>query len=542
MNVFQAGRRYLESRAGRFRSEAARFFSAQRFEPLPTEDEEIDMSDVSGDTSSTRPAPQWSDAGDHQPAIAVVNVVGVGWVIGLYITYPFPTTIPLFIGCAICLTGWTFIAWCRIAMTLVHADRRPTIFRDRSWKHWLGLLACTALLSFWAYLGVTPPKETIPDLVENPGAPEEKYFIAANLYENEAVFAHWSDQLIKLAAHLGEENVFISIYESNSQDRTRSLLRGFGGTLSNAQIRHQITSEDDGDRWWPYGTAPERIGYLAKARNAALAPLQSHDQHQRLDDYHSYTKIIFLNDVFFSWQSVIRLLATRIDGDPSQPPDYDLACGMDFGWSGLYDTWVARDVCGTPLRPFWPYVKDEYSVAMLRQGVPFKVAACWNGIVAFPAGPYLYHDNTETFKHLGTRGWKMVDNPSYPGSRTSPPLGSGPTFRSSGIDACDHSECFLFSYDIHRRYNGTRRPPRIYMNPNVLVAYDANWFKWHTVILRVGVVRWWVDHWSRGFPLKLVDWIWESVGRRRDYCTWAGLVLPAHCPALPGPKDRPWDE
>jgi hypothetical protein len=51
-------------------------------------------------------------------------------------------------------------------------------------------------------------------------------------------------------------------------------------------------------------------------------------------------------------------------------------------------------------------------------------------------------------------------------------------------------------------------------------------------------------HWSRGYPLTLVDWIWEAAGRRRDFCTWAGLSphLPARCPALPGAVDRNWDQ
>lgn len=87
---------------------------------------------------------------------------------------------------------------------------------------------------------------------------------------------------------------------------------------------------------------------------------------------------------------------------------------------GLYDSWVARDVCGTPMRVFWPYVKDPVSIERLRENKPFEVSTCWNGMVAFPAGPYLYRPS----EHLATqeeesstqegglhkRGWKMVDN------------------------------------------------------------------------------------------------------------------------------------
>ena len=87
--------------------------------------------------------------------------------------------------------------------------------------------------------------------------------------------------------------------------------------------------------------------------------------------------------------------------------------------AGLYDTWAARDVCGTPLRAFWPYVKDEASVALLRKEEPFPVAACWNGAVVFPTGPFLYNPDFghhEGGRTLSARGWKMVDGrtSSYP--------------------------------------------------------------------------------------------------------------------------------
>jgi hypothetical protein len=81
---------------------------------------------------------------------------------------------------------------------------------------------------------------------------------------------------------------------------------------------------------------------------------------------------------------------------------------------------------------------------------------------------------------------------TYPGSVSSPELTLPIKFRSSGIQACDHSECFLWSYDLHRLYNDPARPPRIYMNPSVQVAYDDSWFRWHHTILRWPVIRIWV--------------------------------------------------
>lgn len=81
---------------------------------------------------------------------------------------------------------------------------------------------------------------------------------------------------------------------------------------------------------------------------------------------------------------------------------------------------------------------------------------------------------------------------TYPGVRTSPPLASPITFRTSGIDACDHSECFLLSYDLHRFYKATQgRRARIWMNPAVKVAYEDKWFHWNNSVLRLPIIRWW---------------------------------------------------
>lgn len=92
-----------------------------------------------------------------------------------------------------------------------------------------------------------------------------------------------------------------------------------------------------------------------------------------------------------------------------------MACASVTLIPGLYDSWVARDICGTPMRVFWPYVKDPVSIERLRDNKPFEVSACWNGMVAFPAGPYMYRPSAEEQQAThdtrhAKRGWKMVDN------------------------------------------------------------------------------------------------------------------------------------
>jgi hypothetical protein len=138
----------------------------------------------------------------------------------------------------------------------------------------------------------------------------------------------------------------LSIYESNSSDGTKTFLKGFQTSLSNLNIRHRILMVDnDPGSKWPYGTSPERIQFLAHARNMALEPLQSQNASIRLPDWADFTNVIFLNDIQYQWQDVARLISTRIEGEEEQ--GYDVACSMDFGSSGT---------------PFSPMTQDEADV------------------------------------------------------------------------------------------------------------------------------------------------------------------------------------
>lgn len=78
-------------------------------------------------------------------------------------------------------------------------------------------------------------------------------------------------------------------------------------------------------------------------------------------------------------------------------------------------------------------------------------------------------------------------------------------FRSTGIEACDHSECFLFSYDLHRIHNTRERPPRILINPSVKVAYQRHWFRWQNTVLRVPMIKWWLGE----YFVRRAAW-WET--------------------------------
>lgn len=94
---------------------------------------------------------------------------------------------------------------------------------------------------------------------------------------------------------------------------------------------------------------------------------------------------------------------------------------------GFYDTFVARDACGNPLRPYFPYVKDPVSIEKMRRQEVLEMGACWNGMVAFRGDLVAYRSESAPATTYGERiesvvisdgmapkiqkrGWQMVDN------------------------------------------------------------------------------------------------------------------------------------
>jgi len=142
-------------------------------------------------------------------------------------------------------------------------------------------------------------------------------------------------QLTPLTIVVGLDKVFISIYESNSDDGTGLYLAEYRKSLDELGIPNQVVSmgKDEGESW-PYGTSPQRIEFLAKLRNKALVPIQSADPDARLGSWREFTKVIYLNDILFEWEDIVRLIATRVEGKEDE--DYDVACAMDFGEYGKY--------------------------------------------------------------------------------------------------------------------------------------------------------------------------------------------------------------
>lgn len=271
----------------------------------------------------------------------------------------------------------------------------------------------------------------------------ERIYIASLHWNDEKILRdYWSDSVLALAKAIGRDNVYVSIYESGSWDKTKDVLRDLDKSLGDIGVKRNITfsnithAEEISQMpksGWVYTVDGKkemrRIPYLSRIRNLSLEPLETlamQGQH--------FDKVLFLNDVIFSTNDVLRLLDTN-------GGDYAAACSMDFSKAPyFYDTFALRDSEGhEAVMQTWPYFRSRDSRHAIKQHRPIPVTSCWNGIVAMSAQPFI----------------------------------SNPPLRFRGIDdslAAFHvegSECCLIHFD-----NPLSHQKGIYVNPDVRVGYN----------------------------------------------------------------------
>lgn len=326
------------------------------------------------------------------------------------------------------------------------------------------------------------PYRTLSDFSQLP-ANNETVFIAVNLYNSESLFPAFSDSLLEVVNRLGEQNVYVSIYESNSQDRTKQLLSSLRDDLEARNVQNSIRMLDNNRR-----NDMDRIERLALIRNEALAPIQAgvHGLHGR-----TFTKLIWLNDIFFRPESVLELLTTN-DGR------FDQVCALDYLPLGFYDTWVMRDVQGYRPTPLWPYFKLEQDISSLRKGEVIPVNSCWNGMTIFDAKWFLPTS-------------KDAKDPS-----PSSGVDDGP-IRFRTHPQCLASECMLPSYDIHVR---SKQRPLIFVNPKAVATYQWCDYLMYDWIMRSNIVNLWSRIWQDLISHSLFGFVVEF-GRKKDDCAEA---------------------
>ncbi|KAK0556869.1 hypothetical protein OC846_000896 [Tilletia horrida] len=384
----------------------------------------------------------------------------------------------------------------------------------------------------------------LPEPIQN-----RTYYFAANLYNVEPMLPSWTSSMLRIIERVGKDNVYLSIYESNSKDQTKRGLTLFEQKLESLGIAHKIRMDDESTRVGKdHG---ERVGgrieYLSMVRNVALQPLDEGLRGVKAGK--DFDRVVWFNDVYMDPNQVIELLATN-NGT------WDQVCAFDYISLGIYDTWVTRDTLSQRVKPMWPHYQELADVQRLREGVPIEVNACWNGITAFDAKWYM-DSNMDSWPRVrqlraaaSSSRWSRSDindrsersteldareeSSSEISRRWDGPFDDPPKlplrFRPSKV--CIASECMLFSFDMHRLVRSLNLPtpkrrtpqdfarPLILMNPKVAVTYD--WPAWilYQHILRWNVVKPWRIVWQDLISHRLFGWMTDW-GKKPTACAVA---------------------
>jgi hypothetical protein len=123
--------------------------------------------------------------------------IGVSWTIGLYLAYPAPTTIPLFIGSAFVLAAWAVLSWLRLLKDLIQRKDSLSAIKARyPLRSRMSLGFATGLLLWWTAITYSAGAEATP-VIQN----GERYFIAVNLHNNEAILHDFIREMTMLIFH-----------------------------------------------------------------------------------------------------------------------------------------------------------------------------------------------------------------------------------------------------------------------------------------------------------------------------------------------------
>jgi hypothetical protein len=144
-------------------------------------------------------------------------------------------------------------------------------------------------------------------------------YIASTHWNNEGILrSHWNAAVVALVKKLGNENVYVSVYESGSWDNSKDALRDLDRQLGELNVGRTIVIDDtthsDEIRKTPTKNGwvdtprgkkePRRIPYLSRLRNKSLEPLE-----KLVAAGKTFDRIIFLNDVIFSVSTLISIAA-----------------------------------------------------------------------------------------------------------------------------------------------------------------------------------------------------------------------------------------
>ena len=191
--------------------------------------------------------------------------------------------------------------------------------------------------------------------------------------------------IVEAIKFLGPHNCVLSVVEGRSTDGTYEILRELGAYLERMGLRYLLQTSAIHPQY-----NEDRIVLLAELRNLALREIYEHPEQYAPD-----TTIIFINDVWICTEDILELVHQQFHQDAH------MTCGMDWtnttepGVPRYYDLWVGRSMTGESFYSgFFDWQKgifwdDEYTIQRWEKFQPVQVFACWNGIVALTAKPFM---------------------------------------------------------------------------------------------------------------------------------------------------------
>lgn len=293
-----------------------------------------------------------------------------------------------------------------------------------------------------------------------------RFFIASNLHNNEDILPYFTRELDRFIRHVGKDNVFVSVVEDHSTDKTPGLLRDWASRLDKSGVSNLILTNFH----MPEKKELERIERMAFLRNAALQPFFD-PRVGFANDTRPGDRVIFINDILFFKEDLLLLADTASEKDSA-------ACSVDFSRHGLYDIWVVRDRRGKDLEQQYPHFLSPTDQLLWSKQRPVPVFSCWNGVVVMDAHLLSYFTNhlltPQPFKSIPTF------NTIHPSLPSLPPPTTGVRFRESARQECYSSECFLVWLDIRRKHKGVS----LFLHPEVVVTYSLRsylvWKEFHS--------------------------------------------------------------
>ena len=254
--------------------------------------------------------------------------VSVAVVVVLSIYFYVPSTLFVYLVCM--LFAFPLVLAVDVARVLHHRRLPPTL------GAWLRLALCALATAYTAtcVVGVvldTPyadPRAPPARAAHRDYNPQNQtFYIASNLFNSERILPRYSEALLQFIEDVGPRNVYVSIYENDSQDRTPELLHALDAELDRRGVRRRIKTVTKRKGFKNL----KRIRRLAYLRNEAMDPLWV-ELGGRLDG-RAFERVVFLNDILFDTETLHTLLGTH-------GGVFDQACAIDYYAIGLYDTYV----------------------------------------------------------------------------------------------------------------------------------------------------------------------------------------------------------